>query len=73
MDKKDREYCGGKMCLSYREARIIIGAAKRRNKYNHSKEIPKREYHCPVCGTYHLTHTSKIDRKKRKIKEHFDE
>jgi hypothetical protein len=57
------QLCAGKRCLSYREAHQQIADARRHNQRNHMKTIPKRAYHCDVCGTWHLT--SKTDKTKR--------
>jgi len=56
---REQQYCGGKLCLSEREAHARINGTKRRQHSNSSKMIPKRVYLCPDCGCYHLTHLAK--------------
>ncbi len=46
----------GKRCYTYRQAREIINYAPRQARRGKYKEIPKREYWCPVCKAYHVTH-----------------
>ena len=46
----------GKRCYTYRQAREIINYAPKKARHGHYKSIPKREYWCPVCKAYHVTH-----------------
>lgn len=52
------EYCGTKICMSYREAHERLNGTKKRQHRVHSKVIPKRAYKCKLCGYYHLTSQS---------------
>jgi hypothetical protein len=71
--EKEKQYClqCGKRCYSYRDACIALKSAKRGIRYGEnkkvSKNIPKRKYLCPYCGTYHLTHLPyyKVRREKK--------
>jgi hypothetical protein len=51
----------GKRCYTYRQAREIINYAPKKARHGHYKSIPKREYWCPVCKAYHVTHFKNED------------
>lgn len=56
----DRQYCGGKICYSEREANQVLHdcrhtGARRQYRRSTNKVIPKRKYYCKDCGMYHLT------------------
>lgn len=66
--KANNRHCGGKVCYTEREAGAVINSAKRSrsgirrgervNVRSGRQNIPKRKYHCPVCGMWHVTHYS---------------
>ena len=51
----------GKRCYTFRQAREIINYAPKKARHGHYKSIPKREYWCPVCKAYHVTHFKNED------------
>lgn len=59
----------GKVCYSRREAGEAIGWFRNGHFFGGTRDVPKRYYLCPFCGTYHLTHYKKKRTEKKKLKE----
>lgn len=53
----------GKICYSSKEAGNVIRRLKFSKGGVKNKKIPKRQYYCCWCGTYHLTHYKNIKNK----------
>lgn len=53
----DRCECG-KVIYSYRQAREVINDARRTCHKKRNAKIPMREYHCELCGGWHVTKQS---------------
>lgn len=55
----------GKRCYSEREAGRIVNSCHRHRSNDHldrNKDLPRRKYFCPDCGTWHLTHLAIYDK-----------
>ena len=59
----------GKVCLTVREAGVILNSFRRHHSKTRTGKRPCRKYWCPNCGFYHLTHLAYYGekRKARKI------
>ena len=59
----------GKVCLTVREAGVILNRFRRHHGRTRTGNRPYRKYWCSSCGFYHLTHLAYFGekRKARKI------